>query len=207
MTRSFWSRNSWRSIWLSLSGDVFDGAIVDERPGYVVVEFHGKGVKALFSHESGGHRWQRIPPNEKRGRVHTSTVTVAIFDVDETKPSVLDWREIDIQYKRGQGPGGQHRNKTSSCVVATHQPSGITVQIDGRDQHKNRKRALSELERRLQERDRKTRKHKHDTMRREQVGSGMRGDKIRTYRERDDRVTDHRTGRTWRLRKWMRGEW
>lgn len=119
----------------------------------------------------------------------------------------LDLKDVQIQTARGSGKGGQHRNKTDSCVVTTHIPTGIQARVDGRDQHSNKREALALLSKRVAERDRL----KHDRTRRSerwsQVGSGMRGDKVRTYRAADDRVVDHRLNRTWRLKKWLRGDW
>ena len=160
-----------------------------------------------MSNEAGGHRWQRIPPTEKRGRVHTSTVTVAVLEpADETRLT-LDPREVDIQKTLGTGPGGQHRNKTESCVIATHRPSGTRVRVDLRSQHQSLALALRILEAKLAEEATTGRAAQRNAERRSQVGSGMRGDKIRTYREQDDRVTDHRTNATMRLSLWRRGQW
>lgn len=114
---------------------------------------------------------------------------------------------MDIQTTRGSGPGGQHRNKTDSCVVATHRPSGLTVRVDMRSQHQSRAMALQILAAKLADAAESGVRQAQASIRREQVGSGMRGDKIRTYRSQDDRVTDHRTNRTWSLRAWSRGAW
>jgi peptide chain release factor 1 len=169
--------------------------------------FTGKGAKALFEREAGGHRWQRVPPNDKRGRVQTSTVTVAVLDPDQISRFVLDEREVDIVTTLGSGPGGQHRNKTESCVVATHRGSGLTVRVDMRSQNQSRTMALRILGARLAELERTRAAASREAERRRQVGSGMRGDKIRTYRTQDDRVTDHRTNAAWSLRRWLRGDW
>ena len=169
--------------------------------------FEGKGAKQLFKDEAGGHRWQRIPPTEKRGRVHTSTVTVAVLDPDAGLRFKLQESEVEIRTTRGSGPGGQHRNKTDSCVVATHLPTGTRVRVDMKSQHQSRTVALQILAAKLAEDQADRTQAKRDAKRKAQVGSGMRGDKIRTYREQDDRVSDHRTGKTWKLKLWRRGEW
>lgn len=170
--------------------------------------FQGKGARQTFANEAGGHRWQRVPPTEKRGRVQTSTITVAVMDadlVDQIAP--INYRDVVIQTVRGSGPGGQHRNKTESCVVATHSPTGITVRIDGRSQNQNKQAALKLLASRVFTANEEQVVAQRIAERKQQVGSGMRGDKIRTYRTQDDQVNDHRTGQHWRLRDWMRGNW
>lgn len=171
------------------------------------VRFTGRGARRLFKDEAGGHRWQRVPPTEKRGRVHTSTVTVAVMDPRERNEFTLYPSDVDIKTMRGSGKGGQHKNKTDSCVVATHTPTGLTARVDGRCQHQNRAKALETLERRLKERMEESISSNREALRRSQVGSGMRGDKVRTYRTQDDTVTDHRSGRKWSLKRWVRGQW
>lgn len=139
--------------------------------------------------------------------MQTSTVTVAVLDPEAPSGITLDPNDVDISTTRGSGPGGQHRNKTDSCVIATHKPSGLTVRIDMRSQHQSRSMALKVLQAQLAELSRNRVQHDRNDARRQQVGTGMRGDKIRTYREQDDRVTDHRTGNTWSFKKWSRGDW
>lgn len=168
----------------------------------------GPGCKALFANEGGGHRWQRVPPNEKRGRVQTSTVTVAVLDPDTIVGSALNSKDVEITTARGSGPGGQNRNKTESCVIATHRPSGIQVRIDNeRSQHQNKAMALKVLAARLYEVERERVFTQRLKERRDQVGTGQRGDKVRTYRTQDDQVTDHRTGVKVRLSRWYDGDW
>lgn len=150
--------------------------------------------------ESGGHRWQRVPPTERKGRVHTSTVTVAVFEIPEASTWALRDADIETFTTRDTGPGGQHRNKTESCVVMRHLPTGIQAKSALKSQHQNRQIAREVLEARVAEHYLRERASAEIADRRSKVGSGMRGDKIRTYREQDDRVTDHRTGRTARLR-------
>lgn len=149
----------------------------------------------LFASEGGKHCVQRVPPTEKRGRRQTSIITVAV-----TKPAAdnlatkLNMNEVSIITKRGSGPGGQHRNKTESCVVARHIPSGLTATIDGRDQHANKRLALKVLAAKLQVLEMgKAHKIAADA-KRQQVGDGGRTDKIRTYNFIDSRAVDHRTG-------------
>lgn len=187
------------------SGGVFSVDVFDSRPGFIA--FYAAGGMGLFSAEGGGHRWQRVPPNERRGRVHTSTVTVAVLDPHPPTSFRLNLGDVSIVATRGTGPGGQHRNTTNSCIVATHRPSGLTARVDMRSQHRSRALALEILSAKLSGRAERANAESANRVRQEQIGSGMRGDKIRTYRTQDDRVTDHRTNRTWRLRDWAQGSW
>jgi peptide chain release factor 1 len=180
---------------------------VDERPGFVSASFTGKGARQLFKDEGGGHRWQRIPPNDKRGRVQTSTVTVAVMELPQGVEHRLDMSELEIRTSRGSGPGGQHRNKTDSCVTVVHRPTGETVRVDMRSQHRSKAMALQLLSVRLKDAKARNALTSRNDQRRSQVGSGMRGDKVRTYREQDDSVTDHRNDRRMKLRTWLRGDW
>lgn len=160
----------------------------------------------MFQHEGGGHRWQRVPPTENRGRCHTSTVTVAILSPSQSAAQ-LNERDVEFRCTVGSGPGGQHRQKNATCVEAIHLPTGLSVRIDTRSQQRNKQIALKVLASRLSEREGQKLHAKENDARRAQLGTGQRGDKIRTYRTQDDRVTDHRSGRKWSLTKWMKGEW
>ncbi len=120
---------------------------------------------------------------------------------------VFDPRDVEIQTTRGSGPGGQNRNKVESCVVATHRPTNISVRIDMKSQHQSKSIAMKILSARVLELNQASVIAERCTTRQTQVGSGMRGDKIRTYRMQDDQVNDHRTGKKWQLTKWMRGDW
>lgn len=156
--------------------------------------------------ESGGHRWQRIPPTERRGRVHTSTVTVAAFEIKESTQWKLKESDIVVFTTKDSGPGGQHRNKTESCVVMRHNPTKIEAKAASKSQPQNRKTARELLEHRVEIFMANNAKNIADANRKEKVGTGMRGDKIRTYREQDDVVTDHRTNKKARLKSVLRGE-
>lgn len=146
-----------------------------------------------FYNEIGGHRWQRVPPTEKKGRVHTSTVTVAVFENLPDKQYEVNKRDITTRTTKDSGAGGQHRNKTESCVVMRHEPTGITVKAAEKCQHKNRRNAKQLLDKRVSEWYKRNDKREEASKRKEQVGTGMRGDKVRTYRERDNLVTNHKT--------------
>lgn len=187
---------------------VFSLELVERSQNSVVFLAHGKRAAEIFRDEAGGHRWQRVPPNEKRGRVHTSTVTVAVLpDLDSTEANI-DPRDVEIQVARGSGPGGQHRNKTESCVVVKHRPTGVTVRCEEtRSQQQNRELALTVLRSRVWEIEQRKRDGERASRRRQQVGSGMRGDKRRTVRTQDGVVNDHVTGRKWTLKKYLRGDW
>jgi len=165
----------------------------------------GKKASKLFANEGGGHRWQRVPETEKRGRVQTSTITVAVLDEPQHHNLVLDDRDLEITTKRGSGPGGQHRNKTDSCVEIKHKPTGITVTIDGRSQHKNKALALQILRARLLDNQRQRGILERNRERKQQVGCGMRGDKRRTIRVGDNQVVDHELGRTITYKEYQRG--
>jgi peptide chain release factor 1 len=168
----------------------------------------GKAVRETFAHESGGHRFQRIPPNEKRGRVHTSTITVAVLP--ELKESDLRIEERDIEWQtcRGSGCGGQNRNVTNSAVQMTHIPTGIRVRVENeRSQLQNRETAMRILRSRVLEAREGIISVARADSRRTQVGSGQRADKIRTIRAQDGQVTDHRSGCQIRYKDYIRGDW
>jgi len=187
------------------SGGIFRVELIDERPGFAALTLEGPKAYEIFKQEAGGHRWQRIPPTEKRGRVQTSTVTVAIFEIKDSKNP--DLTDIEIRTTRGTGPGGQHKNTTESCVIATHRPTGLQARADMRSQHQSKAMALKILTAKLLDRDKQITQETQAADRRKQVGSGMRGDKIRTYSSRHNHVVDHRTGKRWKLNAWIRGEW
>lgn len=168
----------------------------------------GRGAAALFAGERGGHRWQRVPATEKRGRVHTSTITVAVLEEPKLRDQTIRSEDVDVETMRGSGAGGQHRNKTDSAVRARHRPTGIEVRCESeRSQHRNRELALRILAARVADRDRAAADGARSSDRKQQVGSGMRGDKRRTIRTQDDQVTDHVDGRTWRFKSYARGDW
>lgn len=144
----------------------------------------------------GNHRWQRVPPTERRGRVHTSSITVALLETNDYKEVDIHPDEIKLETTRGTGNGGQHKNTTDSCVVVTHIATGIKVVRDGRQQCKNKEDALKELKKRVNEFYRTGHISEEIEERREQIGKGDRSDKRRTYRVKDGVVVDHITGKT-----------
>lgn len=157
--------------------------------------------------ESGGHRFQRIPPTERKDRVHTSTVTVAIMNTAKQVAIVLKRTDVEESFMRGSGKGGQHRNKTDSAVRLKHIPTGLTVRCESeRSQSANRTIAWAELTKRVNESLRTMTAAQGSADRKAQVGSGQRGDKRRTYRERDDTVTDHVTSKKASFKRVLNGE-
>lgn len=168
----------------------------------------GKGAGELFANESGGHRWQRVPPNEKRGRVHTSTITVAVLPEPREHEVVIKPDDIEVTFMRGSGAGGQHRNVTDSACRIKHLATGLEVRCESeRSQHSNRETAMAILRARIQDAQNASTNGERAADRRRQLGSGMRGDKRRTIRVQDDQVNDHVTGRTWSFKRYSRGDW
>lgn len=187
---------------------VFSLEIVESRPGILVFQATGKEANRIFADEAGGHRWQRVPPNEKRGRMQTSTITVAVLP--EPTEAQVKIAERDLHYAtcRGSGAGGQHKNKTETAVQLTHLPTRMMVRCESeRSLDQNKKTALAILRARLWEAERARVHSARAEERRQQVGSGMRGDKRRTIRCQDGQVHDHVTGRRWELRSYLRGDW
>jgi peptide chain release factor 1 len=163
-------------------------------------------VLESFKHEVGAHRWHRIPPTETRGRVHTSVVTVALLEDIQYKSIEIPQHEIKIETTRGTGNGGQHKNSTDSCVIMTHISTGIKVVRDGRSQLTNREDAYQEIRKRVNEFYRTGFLGDESTVRKDQIGSGERSDKRRTYRVKDNLVVDHITGKTMTIKDLFKGK-
>lgn len=159
-----------------------------------------------FLQEAGGHRIQRVPRSEKRGRVHTSTVTVAVLEHERSADITLEESDLHYRWYSGTGPGGQNRNKVQCCLELTHLPTGLKQQAHSRsrtDNAINARRALLEA---LNEATAQAHRHERNAIRSEQIGLGMRADKIRTYRFQDDIVTDHNSGKRASARAIMSGK-
>jgi peptide chain release factor 1 len=174
----------------------------------VVALVEGKRVFSRLKFESGVHRVQRVPVTESQGRIHTSTVTVAILPEAEEVDVQIDPNDIRVDIFRSSGPGGQSVNTTDSAVRITHIPSGMVVSCqDEKSQHKNKAKALKILRARLLDKAQQEKKLEISEKRRLQVGTGERSERIRTYNFPQGRVTDHRIGLTlYRLESVLEGE-
>ena len=168
----------------------------------------GNGVFGRLKYESGVHRVQRVPTTETNGRIHTSAATVAVLPEAEDLEIVIEEKDLRIDVFRSSGPGGQSVNTTDSAVRITHIPSGIVVsQQDEKSQHKNRAKAMKILQSRLYEVERQKQQDERSSTRKDQVGSGDRSERIRTYNFPQGRVTDHRINLTLhKLEKVLNGE-
>lgn len=163
----------------------------------IVFSIEGDGVFSRLKFESGVHRVQRVPETETQGRVHTSTVTVAVMPEAEEVELELDPKDLRIDTFRSSGAGGQHINKTSSAIRVTHLPTGTVVECqDQRSQRENKERALKVLRSRLLQQKQEAYDQAYNDQRHSQVGTGDRSERIRTYNFPQGRVTDHRIGLT-----------
>ena len=181
-----------------------------ELGGYKEISFsiEGEGAYSRLKYESGVHRVQRVPETESQGRVHTSTVTVAVLpEADEVELDLNEEKDLRIDVFRSSGAGGQHINKTSSAIRITHLPTGMVVECqDERSQHKNKEKALRVLRSRLLDQKQAEHDDKIASERRSQVGTGDRSERIRTYNYPESRISDHRIGLTlYRLESILNG--
>ena len=175
---------------------------------YVMV-LSGNNVYRYLQYEAGTHRVQRVPETEAQGRVHTSTITVACYiEPEDDEDVVISEQDLRIETTRSSGAGGQHVNKTDSAVRLTHIPTGIVVFCqEERSQHKNKDKAMRYLRAKIAEEERRKKKEAIDSKRAQQVGSGDRSEKIRTYNFPQNRLTDHRINLTkYNLDRIMNGD-
>ena len=179
--------------------------LINEYPGQVELEVQGADLSGL-DNEPGGHRIQRVPPTERKGRVHTSTVTVAIIDANESQRAVaIPAIDLKIEWYSGTGAGGQHRNKHQNSCRITHIPTGEVATAQCRSRQNSLDMAMTDIQTRIDNLAKNLYNNNIASNRRQQVGSGMRGDKIRTYRFQDDVVKDHLTDKTASVKKVMSG--
>ncbi len=181
-----------------------------ELGGFKEVSFmiEGEGAFSRFKFESGVHRVQRVPETESQGRIHTSTVTVAVLPEAEDVDIEINPADLQIDTFRSSGAGGQHINKTESAIRITHIPTGTVVECqDERSQHKNKDKAMKILRSRILDEERRKQNDAIAGERKSQVGSGDRSERIRTYNYPQGRISDHRIGLTlYRLESMLNGD-
>ncbi len=187
MYTMYGQKNGWNVSIASLSETEIGG--IRE----IIIHIEGKKVYEKLRHEAGVHRVQRVPTTETSGRVHTSTVTIAVLPEAEEVEVSINPEDLRVDTYRASGAGGQHVNKTDSAIRITHIPSGIVVACqDERSQHKNRARAMKMLQSRILLIEKEKQSKQVSQMRREMVSSGDRSEKVRTYNFPQNRVTDHK---------------
>jgi len=187
-------------------GGVFSISTLTNRSGYIVLKIKGKNAYGLFIPEAGGHRWQRVPPTERRGRTQTSSITVAVLKEPENTEAVIEEGTLRFKATRGSGPGGQHKNKVHTAIQLTHIPTGIQIcASDGKSQSRNKKKAKERLRKKLSKAAKKKARQERNRERVSQIGLGWRGGKIRTIRVKDNAVVDHQTGKKMSFKRYERG--
>jgi peptide chain release factor 1 len=173
-----------------------------------VLEFKGKQIYKFLQYETGVHRVQRVPKTEKSGRIHTSTASVVILPLRKKVTVEINPADIEMEFSRSGGAGGQNVNKVETAVRLIHKPTGIDVRSTSeRSQLKNREQAMSILVAKLQQFKEEEEAKKYAKNRKDQIGTGDRSEKIRTYNFLQDRITDHRLKKSWHsIERVMLGE-
>jgi len=192
MYRAYAERQGWSMRTLSES--------VNDVGGYkeATFEIRGRDVYRRLRYETGVHRVQRVPATEKSGRIHTSTASVAILPIRKQVAIDINPADIEIEFSRSGGAGGQNVNKVETAVRLIHKPTGIDVRCTSeRKQESNREKAMQILRAKLYELQEEKERQKYASERRDQIGTGDRSEKIRTYNVLQDRVTDHRIKESW----------
>lgn len=202
MYQGFAGRQGWKFEVLN--------SVVSDMGGFneVTFELSGDGVWSRMKHEGGPHRVQRVPVTESQGRVHTSSATVTVLPKAEEVEVDIDPNDLDVDYYRSSGPGGQSVNTTDSAVRLTHKPTGVTVSMqDQKSQLQNKAKAMQVLASRLLKLEQDRQAAEASEARRDQTGSGGRSEKVRTYNFKENRISDHRIGLTvYKLDKVLQGE-
>jgi peptide chain release factor 1 len=179
--------------------------LIDVRLGESSLLVEGADLSGL-DNEPGGHRIQRVPPTERKGRVHTSTVTVAVIDrMTEIGSVTIPEKDLKVEWYSGTGAGGQYRNKHQNSCRITHLPTGTIAKSECRSRTNSLNEAMAEIQRKVDEQSQRQYNNTIASDRKQQVGSGMRGDKIRTYRFQDDSVQDHLTGKRAKCSQILKG--
>jgi len=204
-SRNYWSKTSTLFTPRLVPWSLFDVSVLDERDGLLSFLVEGAD-NTLFDNEAGSHVWQRVSPTEKKGRVHTSIVTVAVLPVPSDTEVPVKESDLEITTFKSSSSGGQHMQKTETAVRILHRPTGlVAVCQNERSQYQNKLYAMSVIKARIKEAGDKSQVSAAHKRRQEQIGYGERGGKTRTVRVKDNMVLCHVTGRSKSLKEYLKG--